>query len=178
MLSEIKDFVPWMAEGIGTRKSDIHENGLFTSTDIRSGSILLRFGGMIFKKQARYNGEVMRSTSTFLAEDIILAEPSSGQKDSSDYLNHSCDPNLGMLDAVCIKAIRDIRTGEELTVDYAFWEGDNDWKLKSECRCGSRQCRISITGKDWMNVKSNDERFRNFAPFLKRRILMLSTKKG
>ena len=113
----------------------------------------------------------MPSTTTPLSEYVLLAEPSDGSKDYSDYLNHSCDPNIGFRDAISIIAIRDISADEEMLIDYAFWESDVAWKLKDACKCGSRKCRKNITGEDWKIVKASEVRFLYFSPFVKRRIL-------
>jgi hypothetical protein len=63
------------------------------------------------------------------------------------YGNHSCDPNLWMLDAVTIGTRRRVAAGEELTVDYAVFTATSGWSMP--CRCGSRLCRGVVTGGDW-----------------------------
>lgn len=57
--------------------------------------------------------------------------------------NHSCEPNTAFsgLDLV---ALRDIRSGEELTIDYATFCDER--MAPFECRCGSRRCRGRIVG--------------------------------
>lgn len=53
------------------------------------------------------------------------------------YTNHSCDANMISTEFFDI-ASRDIKKGEECTIDYRFFnEGeDTEW----ECRCGSKDC--------------------------------------
>jgi len=41
-----------------------------------------------------------------------------------------------------------IRAGEELTIDYALFEGDETDVKPWECLCGSPLCRCRITGRD------------------------------
>jgi len=56
------------------------------------------------------------------------------------YINHSCDPNTFTRctdERAEFYALRDIRRGEELTVDY----GDSHHDGKLRCRCGARNCR-------------------------------------
>jgi len=56
------------------------------------------------------------------------------------YINHSCDPNTFMRctpERAEFYARRDIRRGEELTVDYG--ESHHDGRL--HCRCGAANCR-------------------------------------
>ena len=56
------------------------------------------------------------------------------------YINHSCEPNTFMRctpERAEFYALRDIASGEELTVDYI--ESQHDGRLR--CRCGARNCR-------------------------------------
>ncbi len=61
----------------------------------------------------------------------------------AEYINHSCDPNLTsriMKGHILYMSLRDIRPGEELTIDYRF-----DKKVERVvCRCGSANCRGTI----------------------------------
>ena len=54
-----------------------------------------------------------------------------------------------MGDAVTLVARRGIAPGEELTLDYALFEEDEDFTMPWECICGSPICRKRITGRDW-----------------------------
>ncbi|MBI2787359.1 MAG: SET domain-containing protein-lysine N-methyltransferase [Elusimicrobia bacterium] len=55
------------------------------------------------------------------------------------FLNHSCDPNAGLRDAVTLAAVRAIAEGEEISFDYSTCVPDPSWTL--ECRCGAPSCR-------------------------------------
>ena len=138
---------------------------------IKKGEIVLIFGGNLLLTSERYSGDYLRSTCIGVSENISLGELQQSKKELSDYINHSCNPNVGLEDAITLIAIRDISAGEEILCDYAFWESNNDWKMKHECICGNPNCRKLITGKDWMMVKSTDEYYKYYAPFIKRRIL-------
>lgn len=61
-------------------------------------------------------------------------------------VNHSCDPNT-WLDGLDLIARRDIRAGEELTVDYATFT--NEIMPAFRCACGAAGCRGTVTGDDW-----------------------------
>jgi len=61
------------------------------------------------------------------------------------FLNHSCEPNCQILQwedfyttpsPLQVHAIRHIRPGEQLTIDYA-WSSDGAIR----CMCGSERCR-------------------------------------
>ena len=60
-----------------------------------------------------------------------------------NYLNHSCEPNLGFVDGTLVHiALRDIEEGEELLWDYSTSMNEPGWSLP--CYCGSSQCRGRI----------------------------------
>jgi SET domain-containing protein len=66
---------------------------------------------------------------------FIVAEPEC-------YLNHSCNPNAYIYSAgkqFFIIAKKDIKSGEEITVDYEIQTTgvDSSW----ECKCGAINCR-------------------------------------
>lgn len=59
------------------------------------------------------------------------------------YINHSCEPNGYMKtvhDHVLVMALRDIRAGEEITIDYYSTLHPD----KKKCTCGARSCRGTI----------------------------------
>ncbi|MCX7403271.1 MAG: SET domain-containing protein-lysine N-methyltransferase [Planctomycetia bacterium] len=65
-------------------------------------------------------------------------------------LNHSCDPNCGLLirsgvKEIEAKALRPIQAGEELTFDYETFEYEIE-HLTGPCLCGSKKCRGRLTG--------------------------------
>ena len=57
--------------------------------------------------------------------------------------NHSCYPNTAF-DGLNVLAIRDIKAGEELTLDYAQFLDENMEPF--QCQCGSTNCRGLIIG--------------------------------
>jgi len=64
--------------------------------------------------------------------------------DPLNFLNHSCSPNVGIRGSVTFVAMRNIKAGEHLTMDYSTTECDNLWKLEKRCVCGSPNCRKVI----------------------------------
>ena len=65
----------------------------------------------------------------------------------AEFINHSCDPNLEariMKGHILYFSLRQIRKGEELTVDYHFGADEEE----TQCRCGSPRCRGTINLKE------------------------------
>lgn len=66
------------------------------------------------------------------------------------YMNHSCDPNTWWSDNDTMVARRDIQPGEEVTYDYATTETTIPYTMT--CRCGSENCRGTITNLDYQDA--------------------------
>lgn len=61
-------------------------------------------------------------------------------------INHSCDPN-SWLEGLNLVARRQIRAGEEITIDYGTFY--NELMAEFACSCGARECRRTIRGTDY-----------------------------
>ena len=59
------------------------------------------------------------------------------------YLNHSCNPNTGIVRDRIMMALCDIAVGEEVRIDYSTTMQENSWTMA--CRCGETICRGLIT---------------------------------
>lgn len=84
------------------------------------------------------------------------------------WLNHSCKPNCGLLihpDSLELYALRPIKSGEEITVDYATFEWQIDF-MPEKCLCGNKECRGSITGYKDLPDDLRKSYGKYIAPFL------------
>jgi hypothetical protein len=161
----------WIDPRIAVRPSPIHGRGMFAAEPIRAGEVVIIWGGELFTAEDIRACKARMSSVAALDEDVYLADPVDDPDGPDYFLNHSCDPNVWMRDAVTLIARRDITPGEELTADYALWEADDDWTLPEECCCGSRLCRTIITGGDWRLAALQERYAGHFSPLLNRRIL-------
>lgn len=101
-------------------------------------------------------------------EDLFIAPMSDEERELSMlYSNHSCDANLGLRGEITFVAMRDIRAGEELTHDWAMTD-DDDYSVK--CKCGSPNCRKTLTGKDWQRPELQKRYTGYFSAYLARKI--------
>ena len=65
--------------------------------------------------------------------------------DFDDYINHSCDPNGGLVvngNVAYLKAVRDINKGEEITFDYSTTLNEDRWEM--DCDCDTPLCRKRV----------------------------------
>jgi uncharacterized protein len=94
-----------------------------------------------------------------IADEFVLA-PLNRQEveDVMMFLNHSCEPNVGILGQIIFVAMRNIDSREELTIDYAMF-GANKEPMRSNCR--SSNYRGLITDSDW-KIKKLQEEYRGY----------------
>jgi len=79
---------------------------------------------------------------------LLLPPPSDKNLSGEWYMNHSCRANSGGngKDAFTIRALRDIRKGEEITYNYTEdFSGETRHAFrKFQCRCEEKQCKTII----------------------------------
>jgi len=160
----------WVNPKIELRNSIIQGKGMFASTDIEDGEVIVVWGGNSYtnKEGAMKALEEGRFTMQW-DEDVFSVEIT--EEDETPFLiNHSCDPNAWMNDAYTITARRVIQAGEEITADYAMWDGDASYNSSWDCQCKATQCRKKITGKDWQDPHLQKLYQGHFSPLLNKRI--------
>jgi hypothetical protein len=102
----------------------------------------------------------------FTTVPVTLGEPVPVEPEA---LNHSCDPTLVWDTAgAALVAFRDLRAGEELTVDYATTTADPAMLVR--CHCETYRCRQLVTGDDWRIPELQRRYAGHFAPEVQRRI--------
>jgi SET domain-containing protein len=130
------------------RSSRIQGRGAFATRDIAKGERVIEYvGERISEAQAdrRYDTDGRHHTFVFILSSGRCIDAGVGGNDAR-FINHSCDPNCEAIEdrgRIWIDAMRAIRTGEELTYDYAYASvGDDD--AHYACTCGAAGCRRTI----------------------------------
>jgi SET domain-containing protein len=136
---DIKDFSN-VAPGLDlyAQDSGVHGLGINTRSPIAKGAFVIQCLGIERHKDEIYEGlrALQIGPETYLAED-----PENPRLD--DFINHSCDPNVGFVDgSTKLFALRDIRPGEELFWDYRTSLNEEGWAV--DCTCGTVHCRGRI----------------------------------
>jgi SET domain-containing protein len=146
-----------MSSKIEVRRSKIHGSGVFAAKNIKKGEFIIEYKGLLRSHEevdAAYDNED-ETGHTFLFtlnEDYVLDANIKGN--DARWINHSCDPNCDSehvdaengdksKDRIEIKAIRDIKAGEELSYNYGIRLAERHTpKLKKlwACLCGSPKC--------------------------------------
>jgi cyanophycin synthetase len=104
---------------------------------IEVGEVLFRGWGVTTQQRSRHTIQV--------DHDLMLIPPSPLR-----FLNHSCDPNCGVLirtgiESIELHAIRPIEAEEELTLDYETFEMEFR-DFTGACLCGTPACRSRLIG--------------------------------
>src|SRR5215216_1894765 len=159
------------------RESKIHGRGLFAISDIAKDEIVAIKGGHIIHRQTLREKitPVLGPVEIQIDDDLFIAPVSDEERELSMlYLNHSCDPNVGVRGEITFVAMRDIRAHEELTHDWAMTD-DDDYCV--ECSCGAPDCRKILTGKDWQRPDLQKLYSGYFSAYLARKIGLLGMRR-
>lgn len=158
----------WVTEKAEIGNATTHGRGLFATELIKKGEEVIRWGGEFVAAQKAQEAKERGKLVMQFDDDLFSVED---RGESPAYLiNHSCDSNLWMKDAFTLEARRDIKKGEELTVDYSLFTVDENYASRWECVCGSSDCRHHITGKDWQIANVQEKYHNHFIPMINRRI--------
>jgi len=130
---------------------------LSANTEILKNQILITYDGPVIDHPTRYSIQI---------DDHKHIE---GTPESNAYLNHCCAPNAFVdWTGVCLRALRNIARGEEITCNYLT----TDWELheKFVCHCGAPQCYGELKGLKYL-ARDEQRKLIPFLPeFMKRKI--------
>jgi hypothetical protein len=136
------------------RRSSIQGRGGFATRDIRKGERIIEYVGQRIswaEADRRYDDDGMGRHHTFLfTVNRTTVIDAAVRGNDARFINHSCDPNCeaySYRSRIFIRAIRNIRAGDELLYDYSYAR-DKDTTEEDEvtyrCICGSKKCRGTI----------------------------------
>jgi SET domain-containing protein len=140
--------------------SDIEGRGLIAVAPIAAGEIVAIKGGHILDRRTLSRVRRRIAASYMQIDDLfyIGALRSAEVVRNKIFINHSCEPNLGIRGQITYVALRAIKAGEELTYDWAMEENA---PTITRCACGARLCRGILTGQDW-KLASLQKRYRGY----------------
>lgn len=124
--------------------SGIHRYGLFAEEFIPKRRKVIEYRGERINRREtlKRSNEQDKLIYLFTLDPYWTLDGAVGGS-GAEYINHCCDPNIWTLITkghILYMAARDIKKGEELTVDYHF---SKDVETVP-CKCGSPKCRGTI----------------------------------
>ncbi|MFT7775694.1 SET domain-containing protein [Roseateles sp.] len=136
---------------IEVRESGVHGRGVYAVAPIAAGAEVIEYTGeRITWEQAveRHPHDPSQPNHTFYfhIDGGLVIDALYGGNDAR-WINHACEPNCEADEVdgrVFIKALRDLRPGEELFYDYGLvLEERHTAKVKKQfaCWCGAPGCR-------------------------------------
>ena len=143
----------WMNNVLFVKHTLKYGKGIFAKKMIKKDTLLMVFGGYILTRKEENKLPIdIRDAAIQIEKDLVLGIIDKNQLRSTDYLNHSCEPNAGIKGQISLLAMRDINKGEEITFDYGtvLYRIKGAPKYELKCLCGSKNCRGKITQYDWM----------------------------
>jgi len=124
-------------------RSRIHRWGVYAAEFIPKNRKVIEYRGeRISRRETKRRSDALHLNYLFTLDKYWTLDGAVGGS-GAEYINHSCDPNIVariVKGHILYYSRRDIRSGEELTVDYQFSK-DVD---KVACACGANLCRGTI----------------------------------
>jgi hypothetical protein len=141
--------------------------GVFATSPFEKDEVLMVWGGSVINSEELQRvSDYMRIHGLQIEEDLFQIPLT--ENDPAEMVNHSCDPNAGILGQITLVAIRDIAAGEEICFDYAM--SDSNPYDEFNCLCGSPLCRGKVSGDDWKRPDLQQRYKGYFSAYLQRRI--------
>lgn len=119
-----------------------HGKGVFAAEEIKANEEIVYFGGSVVGIEELPKPYTSNNDYYLQIGERTFLGPS---RQLDDYINHSCEPNTGVIfnaDTIKLVAISFIPAGDQIVFDYSttmynFW-----WAM--ECACGSENCRRKV----------------------------------
>jgi hypothetical protein len=139
---------------------------VFSQQPIAAGELLAVWGGTIIALAEAYELARHERAQCIQIEDELVLWTAQNDESLADWINHSCNPNAGMLGQIGPIAMRDIKQGEEICFDYAM--SSNCDLDEFACCCGHQACRGFVSGQDWRRHDLQQRYGGFFSPFIER----------
>jgi SET domain-containing protein len=136
-------------EFVDVGPSGIHGKGAFAARDLCEGQRIGVYAGRRYTSRQvgrrKWNSGL---TYVFALTDGTVIDATSGGN-ATRHFNHCCEPNCvayeedgagGQL-LIAFYALRDIRAGEELFLDYRLDVDESEDRSQFGCACGTAGCR-------------------------------------
>lgn len=120
-------------------RSKIHGEGVFIGEDLKKGDFIVFLRGKKIHWKYHHKTDERKCANWFGIGKDLWIDPDF----PLSHINHSCNPNTGIKGKITLRALRDIKSGEELTFDYSSSDEEIEWTMP--CHCGEKNCRKVMT---------------------------------
>lgn len=141
---------------MGVKTSKIHRRGLFAEKDMKKGEVLFKVEGPVIRYA--FEPDYRAGANWLQIRKNVWKMPL--RSSLWNFVNHSCHPNAGLRGTCTVVAMKDIRSGDEITIDYSTVEAGSRWRMN--CRCGMLGCRKIIRSIRFLPQKV----FLSYLPFV------------
>ena len=140
---------------VEVRNSPIHGLGVFAAIQLNKGDSVGWYDGRRYTaKQILKVDWNQKLTYLFGLSDSTTIDGGEGGN-ATRHLNHACAPNCEAVEeedadgrvVVRIVALKRVRAGQELFIDYSLTADDSALPGDYACHCGARKCRGTMLGK-------------------------------
>jgi SET domain-containing protein len=115
--------------------------GVFAAEDIASGELIFQLTGRVITLEEVLAKGSQQANPVQIGTHTYIDVESPGV-----FINHSCEPNSGIVGDVRLLALRNITAGEQICMDYSTTMSEDLWTMK--CLCGSAKCRDIVRDFD------------------------------
>lgn len=152
---KVKKLVPY-SKKITLGESLIHNLGIIAKKDIKKGEAIFTIKGQLKFVKATNIKMALYGANWIGIEKHTWIKPIGYGR----YINHSCNPNAGIKGRVIVTALKDIKKGEEVTIDYSITEINKLWYMR--CHCGGRDCVKKVRSIQFLP----QEKYQSYMPYI------------
>ncbi|MBP9763431.1 MAG: SET domain-containing protein [Candidatus Pacebacteria bacterium] len=118
-----------MKKDLYSAESSVSGKGVFASRSFKKGDTVFIIKGkpIYFIPKTKEDSNDIGHNWFCVGKNIYLEITD----EVTQYVNHSCDPNLGIKGSVTFIALRNIKKDEEINFDYSITEEDLLWEMKN-----------------------------------------------
>lgn len=123
----------YLEDFVIVKESEIHGYGIFAGKDISEGSAIMEIRGEVISEEECVRREDEEGNVYIFWNDTNYIDVA--KTDKIKYINHECDCNCGVEEndeeSLLLVAVKDIKEGDELCIDYGYDE------IYDYCSCKS-----------------------------------------